>query len=72
MLEKTHPEELHNFYSSLNIRMIIPRQMRWAGHVTRMGGEVKIKFWLESLRGRGHSDDLGVDGRIILKWILRK
>jgi hypothetical protein len=29
---KLHNEELHNFYSSPNIRM-----MRWAGHVARMG-----------------------------------
>jgi hypothetical protein len=29
-------------------------------------------FWLESLKGRDHLDDLGVDGRIILKWILWK
>jgi hypothetical protein len=27
---------------------------------------------LERLKGRDHSDDLGVDGRIIFKWILRK
>jgi hypothetical protein len=25
---------------------------------------------LESLNGRKHSEDVGVDGRIILKWIL--
>jgi hypothetical protein len=27
---------------------------------------------LESLKGRDHSENLGVDERIILKWILRK
>jgi hypothetical protein len=27
---------------------------------------------LKSLRGRDHSEDLGVDGRIILNWILGK
>jgi hypothetical protein len=30
------------------------------------------KFWLESQKGRDHSEDLGIDGRIILKRILRK
>jgi hypothetical protein len=25
---------------------------------------------LENLKGRDHSEDFGVDGRIILKWIL--
>jgi hypothetical protein len=31
-----------------------------------------IKFWLESLKGRDHSEDLGIDGRIILSRILGK
>jgi hypothetical protein len=30
------------------------------------------KFWSENLKGRGHSDDLDEDRRIILNWILRK
>jgi hypothetical protein len=29
-------------------------------------------FWSESLKGRDHSEDLSVDGRIILKWILEE
>jgi len=29
-------------------------------------------FWLENLEERDHSDDLGVNGRTILEWILRK
>jgi hypothetical protein len=28
-------------------------------------------FWSESIKGRDDSKYLGVDGRIILKWILR-
>jgi hypothetical protein len=27
------------------------------------------KFWLENLKGRDHSDDLGIDRKIIRKWI---
>jgi hypothetical protein len=30
------------------------------------------KSWSENLTGRGHKEDLGVDGRIVLKWILEK
>jgi hypothetical protein len=30
------------------------------------------KFWLESLKGEDHSEDLDVDGKIILKWITGK
>jgi hypothetical protein len=29
-------------------------------------------FWMENHKGRGYSEDVGVDGRIILKWILGK
>jgi hypothetical protein len=36
-------------------------------------GEVRnTKFWLEDLKGRGHLEDIGVDERIILEWILEK
>jgi hypothetical protein len=36
-----------------------------------VGNEMPAKFWLGSLKRREHSEDLGVDGRIILKFILR-
>jgi hypothetical protein len=31
-----------------------------------------IKFWLENFKGRDHLENLGVDGRTILKWNLEK
>jgi hypothetical protein len=30
------------------------------------------RYRLENLKGRHHSEDLGVDGKIILEWILGK
>jgi hypothetical protein len=39
MWRKLHKEELCDLYSSPSIiRMIKSRRMRWAGHVSRMGG----------------------------------
>jgi hypothetical protein len=35
-------------------------------------GEVHTVFWWGSLREGDHLEDIGVDGRIILKWILEK
>jgi hypothetical protein len=40
--------------------------MRWAGHEARAG------FWWLDLRGKRPLGRLGVDGRIILKWIFEK
>jgi hypothetical protein len=51
---KLHSEELHNLYSSPNIRKIMSRRMRWAGHVARMEEEGKCtRFWWESPK-KGH------------------
>jgi hypothetical protein len=33
-------------------------------------GEVFTEFWLGSLKVRDHWEDLGVGGRITLRWIL--
>jgi hypothetical protein len=47
--------------------------MRWEMHVARMG-EVRNAYNIlsEKLKGRDHTEDLGVDGKIILEWILAK
>jgi hypothetical protein len=33
---------------------------------------MQTEFQLENLKGQGHLDDPGVDGRIIYVWILEK
>jgi hypothetical protein len=33
-------------------------------HAWEREGEIRTKFWLENLKGRDHSEDLGVDGKI--------
>jgi hypothetical protein len=35
-------------------------------------GIMCTKYWSRGLKGRDHSEILGVVGRIILKWILGK
>jgi hypothetical protein len=32
----------------------------------------EYKIWSENLNGRDHSEDLGIDGKIVLEWILVK
>ena len=71
---KLHNEELNDLYCSPNIVGVIKsRRMRWAGHVARIGkGESCTRFWWGNLRERDHLIDLGIDERIILRWIFRK
>jgi hypothetical protein len=71
---KLHNEELNNLYSSPSIvRVVKLRRMRWAGHVAHMGKkEGCTGCWWGNLRERGYWGDPDVDGRIILRWILRK
>jgi hypothetical protein len=49
-------EELHNLYSSPNIIIMIKsRNMRWAGHVARMGRiGLHIEYWWGSQKERDH------------------
>jgi hypothetical protein len=67
---KLHNDEFHSLYSSPNIvRVIKLRRLRWAGHVACMAREeVFMGFWLGGPKGRDHWEDLGIGGRITLKW----
>jgi hypothetical protein len=47
------------------------QEMRRSGYVVGMRG-MHTKYWSVNVRGRDHSEDLDVDGRIILEWILEK
>jgi hypothetical protein len=71
---KLHNEELHGLYSSPSIvRVIKAKRMIWAGPVARMG-EVRGAYNILVGRpeGRRLLEDLGVDGRTTLRWILGK
>jgi hypothetical protein len=37
-------------------------------------GEMRIpqKVWSENVKGRDHTEDLGIDGKITAEWILGK
>jgi hypothetical protein len=69
---KLHNDELHSLYSSPNIvRVIKSRRIRWAGHVARMGeGRGVYRIWSGGPKARDHWEDLGVGGRITLRWAL--
>jgi hypothetical protein len=69
---KLHNDELHDLYSSPNIvKVIKSRRMSWARHVARMWRGVLFKgFWLGGPKARDHWEDVGVGGRITLRWTL--
>jgi hypothetical protein len=70
---RLHKKELHNLYASPNvIRLIKSRRMRRPGHVARtrqMRNAHRILFGKPE--GKKNSEDVSIDGRIILEWILR-
>jgi hypothetical protein len=71
---KLHNKELHNFYSSPNIiRVMKSRRMRWTGHAAHMGERRNAyKIFVGKPEGMRSLKDLGIRGRIMLKWILGK
>jgi hypothetical protein len=73
-MEQTKNEGFYCLYSSTNIiGLIRTREIKWPGDVARLvTGDVHTLFWLGDLRGRDNMKNLGVDGRILFKWIFEK
>ena len=67
-------EELHSLYRSPNIvRVIKSRRMRWAGYVARMEeGRSAFKILTSKPTGKRPLGGLGVDGRTIFEWTLKR
>jgi hypothetical protein len=69
---KLHNDELHSLYSSPNIVMVIKSMnMRWAGHVARMGeGRFVYRVLVGRPEGKRPLGRPGVVERITLRWTL--
>jgi hypothetical protein len=69
-----HKEELNDLYCSPKaVQVMKSRQMRWVGHVARMGERRGVyRFRWGNLRERDHLGDPGIHERVILRWIFRK
>lgn len=73
-LHLQHNEELHNLYSSKNITGINKlERMKYMRQEKML--EIKkmcTKTWQVNLKGKNHFKELGMDGKVTLKGILRK
>jgi hypothetical protein len=52
--------------------MMKSRGMRWVGHVAWRDEKCIHVFLSENLKGRDYSEDVVVDGGIIIEWLLGK
>ena len=73
---KLHNEELNDLYSSPNIILVKKIEKKEMGGACSMyGGEKRriqgFRVLVGEPEGKDHSEDLDVDGRIILPWICR-
>jgi len=48
-----------------------PRRIRWAGYVAGVEKNRTVyRVWRGNMNKREHSQNVGINGEIILKWIL--
>ena len=65
-------EEIYDLHLSPNVIWVTKSRRRKEGHITHMGDRRGAKdFWWKNLGDSDHFEDLGLYGRIILKWICR-
>jgi hypothetical protein len=71
---KLHSEELIDLYRSPNVVWgNKSRRMRWTEHVACMGDRRSAySFMVGRPDGKRELEYLELDGRVILKWILKK
>jgi hypothetical protein len=71
---KLHNDELCDMYSSPNIICVLKwRRMRWVSDMVQMGKrEVRAGFWQGNLKERDKFENQSADGKVILKWVLKK
>jgi hypothetical protein len=71
---RLHNKELYDLYSSPNIIQVIElRRKRWVGHVARIEERrVAYGVLVGKPEGRDYLTHACVDGRMILKWHLKK
>jgi hypothetical protein len=71
--EKFHNQEVRNLCSSGIILVVKSKGMRCVGHVALMVVTRRhAEFWWVKLKEGDHMEDLDLDGRIMLKCILKK
>jgi hypothetical protein len=65
MWMRLHKEELHDLYFSPNVKQIKKNEI--GAIFVALWGTGEMHTWLGNLRERDHLEDLGLDGRVILK-----
>jgi hypothetical protein len=71
---RIYNEEFNDrYFSTHTIWVIKSRRMRWVGHLSHIEDKrCAYRVLVGKPEERDHFEDLGRDGRIILKWIFKK